>query len=195
MKNLFRVLKGHEKETFYCTIWGDVVLKKIIEHQDDRGYSPGIYFTTSTGDIRFIDLDGHFEEGIGETILFPSYLDRDWSKWYIPKTWDTMSNRKLVEVETNPDGITRISGDPFYGKPALAFIQIRQLIEMEYGGNITPGEWKNHDIKKYSIQPKGNFFTVVCSNDFSHVAFHTHGDASDFLKTNSELLKDFYENY
>ena len=75
--NLCELLAGHEGETFYSTIYGDVIITKISDGV--------VYFKTCDNRKDEVAFDGrHDEEYPGECTLFPSKENRDWST-YKPK--------------------------------------------------------------------------------------------------------------
>lgn len=74
--DLSKVLKGHEGETFYTPLYGNVTLVKIME---------GCYYTLqfSIGERLLINftLDGKYSDNNTECLIFPSKDQRDWNKW------------------------------------------------------------------------------------------------------------------
>lgn len=84
--NLCEILKGHECETFYCSLIGqDVKLEHVGKFVPDS--CKHIVVITSTfekfdfwDDGSYIrNIDG--KDSVGEMQLFPSKDQRDWSKW------------------------------------------------------------------------------------------------------------------
>ena len=83
-------------------------------------------------------------------------------------------------------------------KAALAFLKIKQLIEICYGGNVTNEEWENSDICKYYIFYNSISKQFEVDPDYTikeQIAFHTKEQAKEFLShpENILLLKDYYE--
>lgn len=201
--NLCELLEGHEGETFYSPICGEI---KFI----------GIDFT-KIHPIRtnrfYLNNNGKWNDD-GEVMIFPSKGQRDWNKWAeeqkpkVPKTWNELVKQgqsKLLGIATIGDmyiNVTIAAGnkretfkETLIEKSALALLKIHQLIEVGYGGNITKEEWDDDNIIKYTIKSCCNDI-VSCSTDeiFSHIAFHTERQRDEFLSypENLQLVKDFY---
>lgn len=187
MIDLSIILKGHEGETFWNPLLGDVKL-----------HSVGAY---GNKDIIVISHEGKLIntlKGFDSTnnmAIYPSCTQRIWIKWLqeqTPKVWDDI-------VTANPDILKNIdflganSHDPV-SKSALALLKINILIEKGYGGNITNEEWESCDAKWVIKVFTSKFdYTSVC-HDRSHVAFHNQEQAEEFLKhpENIELLNDYF---
>lgn len=181
------ILKGHEGETFWNPLLGDVKL-----------HSVGAY---GNKNIIVISYEGKLIntlKGFDSTnnmAIYPSATQRIWLKWLreqTPKVWDD------VEI-ANPDILKNINflrannHDPV-SNAALALLKINILIEKGYGGNITNEEWEN-DSPKWAIKPFDSEFDYTqVSHDRSHIAFHCKEQAGEFLKhfENIQLLKDYY---
>lgn len=81
--NLCEILKGHEGETFYSPMYGEV---KLIGVDGSTLHGNSNYPITIAGvngrDISILCPNGHFiNEDRGECMLFPSKDQRDWNKW------------------------------------------------------------------------------------------------------------------
>lgn len=198
--NLCEILKGHEGETFYCSLIGENVgFQYIIE--------PLVRVIRK--DKVNLDLcsNGGFCPN-GECLLFPSKDQRDWNKWIeeqnnkTPKTWSELVKRGKVistTVQTSYDEEGDSSDtllDSPIEKSALALLKIHQLIEVGYGGNVTNEEW-NGIRTYYSIYYsviKNKFEIYLAVNSKSLIAFHTKEQAEEFLiyPENVQLLKDYF---
>lgn len=211
--NLCEILKGHEGETFYSPMYGEV---KLIG--TDSFIFPGnsnypIVISGINGqDISNLCPNGHFlNEDRGECMLFPSKDQRDWNKWVeeqkpkTPKTWSKIKDKNiyyfkvcndLIELESSATVLSPIE------KSALALLKIHQLIEVGYGGNVTNEEWRNSKLIKVIISRQElkeigedtPFTKLLTQFTFSHIAFHTKEQAEEFLKypENVQLLKDYF---
>ena len=73
--NLCKILKGHEGETFYSPIAGDVKLLEIVDNCVLR-IDCGTDNEMSDPFILSLYSDGSFRKG-GECMLFPSKYNRD----------------------------------------------------------------------------------------------------------------------
>lgn len=71
--NLCKILKGHEGETFYSPILGDLTFVCTIY--------PEVRFKTNAGDIWDINPNGKLYNNSDELCVFPSKDQRDWNKW------------------------------------------------------------------------------------------------------------------
>lgn len=209
--NFCDILKGHEGETFYSPIVGNIIFNHI--NYDDFIYP--LHFITSVNNIITFTSNGRYRSGFknSEIMIFPSKDQRNWNKWIkeqktkIPKTWsDLIETNKanshciytLDNTYLNSNNNKRI-----IEKSALALLKIHQLIEVGYGGNITNKEWlrsTNTPIFVIVIDPyKDNFMRIdSVDNGFEHgiyhVAFHTKAQAEEFLSyhENLQLLKDYF---
>lgn len=200
--NLSKILKGHIGETFYCTVYGDVVLTEIRQDKqypiciDTKEYIERPFSTQLTS-------NGMFTLGApnSECILFPSKTQRDWNKWWEehrpnpPKTWSEYINSEYYEWD-EVIGSLSMQDKPIY-KFMFALYKIHQLIEVGYSGNVTNEEWNNIGLKKYVIIPLGISFVVdekMYPSEKSHITFHTQEQAKKFLKypENVQILKDYF---
>lgn len=77
-------------------------------------------------------------------------------------------------------------------KSMLAMAMISQLMPY-YGGEVTKEEWKDEDIKKYTISRENNDInsSFVAYNMYNFLAFHTAEQRDNFLKYNEQLVKDY----
>lgn len=71
--NLCEILKGHEGETFYSPIFGNVTLFAINFQT--------LEFTSIENDTAAIENSGKFYNKADEICVFPSKDQRDWNKW------------------------------------------------------------------------------------------------------------------
>ena len=71
--NLCEILKGHEGETFYSPIYGNLTYHPTLY--------PLVRFKTVTGAIFDINANGKVYENSDELFVFPSKDQRDWNKW------------------------------------------------------------------------------------------------------------------
>lgn len=206
--NLCKLLKGHEGETFYSSICGNIKLRNIVEYD----YYPIKCCALDNNTEYHFCRNGKFHPGNdAEVMLFPSKDQRDWNKWIeeqkpkIPKTWSEMVKNdsiKYMKVLTcnKYDDNGNLVDDCCTGqgtkieKSALAFIKIHQLIEISYGGNITDEEWKDGNYKYGIYIYKGTIKTAEFINQKEHVTFHTNEQRKEFLSypENISLIKDFY---
>lgn len=74
--DLSKLLKGHEGETFYTPLYGNVTFVKIIKDPD---YS--LQFSVNDRISINFTLDGKYCEIGSECLIFPSKDQRDWNKW------------------------------------------------------------------------------------------------------------------
>ena len=73
--DLTKILKGCEGQTFYCTIYGDVILNRILDNRE----CPIEVSSINTGSFTSITKEGFYlNSEFGECILFPSKENRDW---------------------------------------------------------------------------------------------------------------------
>lgn len=194
--NLCEILKGHEGETFYSPIFGDLTFVCTIY--------PDVRFKTSAGDIWDINPNGKLYNNSDELCVFPSKDQRDWNKWIeeqntkVPKTWSEIDkvflNQDVLDAIETLESQTPIISDDISLKSALALLKIHQLIEIGYGGNVTNEEWDSK--KEWFVITCYDFETseIVLSNKRSHIAFHTREQAEEFLShpENIQLLKDYF---
>lgn len=210
--NLCEILRGHEGETFYSPLVGDVTLFCIFNDNsaciechidsDINGTFSGISFYS----------DGRYIKDIGECMLFPSKDQRDWNKWIeeqelkVPKTWSDIEKQenRICSIFHGIGEAVDYKFTPIE-ESALALLKIHQLIEVGYGGNITDEEWRNIDIKKYYFIPNteyspdegNNMWEIVYAQAYPNkhtFAFHTSEQAEEFLSypENVKLLKDYF---
>lgn len=82
---LNEILKGHEGETFYCSLTGENVKFQYIIEPLIR------VIRENKVNLDFCSNGGFYPNG--ECLLFPSKDQRDWNKWLeeqnpkVPKTW------------------------------------------------------------------------------------------------------------
>lgn len=189
--NLAEILKGHEGEKFYSTLYGDVFFERI--RKDGI-----INFVCNTGDIiPCCVLSNGKITSSGEVVIFPSKNQRDWDKWNeesnarLPKTWSDLikqnSGRSYIlgngfgEVYFTSKGSTRIE------KSALALLKIHQLIEVCYGGH--PNKlYESWTVDSHAFVPEINNYGV------RHILFSTKEYAKEFLSypENIQLLKEYF---
>ena len=198
--NLCKILKGHEGETFYSPLYGDVTVRLTT----DTNYP--IAITSKYGDTRILESNGKYGRGNGECLLFPSKDQRNWNKWdkennkKTPKTWSELI--KIKDIFTECAEICSNGGEDksktFMNTPikkaALALLKIHQLIEVGYGGNITNGEWNDGKRKYVITYAEYRFVINIALVTKHHIAFHTQEQAEEFLKypENVQLLKDYF---
>lgn len=210
--NLCEILKGHEGETFYSPIFGNLTLFAINFQI--------LEFTSIENDTVAIESSGKFYNKADEIAVYPSKDQRDWNKWgkehnpKVPKTWSELSINHKSKLAFCNITERRIGdyheklgscGDSAIEKSALALLKIHQLIEVGYGGNVTDREWRNTDIQKwyfipnsiYSPDEGNNMWEVVYTQMYLNkriFAFHTKEQAEEFLSypENIQLLKDYF---
>lgn len=197
--NLCEILKGHEGETFYNPLLGNIKLAYITDEYIVFSYNLDL-------DELFIKHNGN-SKNTDELAVFPSKDQRDWNKWIeeqkskVPKTWDELIEQNkcecyilgkgIGEVDFSSKGITPIE------KSALSLLKIHQLIEVGYGGNISNEEWRNLDDYKFRLLwsiEDGRFIADSCRWNIHPIAFHTKEQAEEFLNypENVQLLKDYF---
>lgn len=199
--NLYEMLKGHENEIFYSPLFGDDAILIRIANEPKDGYNNVVLKTIHSQ--RKIDFNkyGQYING-GECMIFPSKNQRDWNKWLeeqkpkVPKTWSDIKEEKRFQgneaIIVNKETLIET---PII-KSANAFLKIRQLIEVGYGGNVTNEEWDG--INSYvSIRYYINKRDIdICSNIYikTNIAFHTKEQAKEFLSypENVQLIKDYF---
>lgn len=198
--NLCKILKGHEGETFYSPLYGDVVVRLTT----DTNYP--IAITSKYGDTRILESNGKYGRGDGECLLFPSKDQRNWNKWdkennhKTPKTWS-----ELIKLKGTKEYALhcQIVDGAFYNEvssssieqSALALLKIHQLIEVGYGGNITNEEWNDGKRKYVIVYVEYRFVINIALVTKRHIAFHTQEQAEEFLKypENVQLLRDYFQ--
>lgn len=195
--NLCEILKGHEGESFYCSLTGKVLdLHEIVSNMLTFK-SPFVNRT-----VRVFN-DGAYYIG-GECIIFPSKDPQDWNKWIeeqklkVPKTWSELVKENRYQPYFAEIHIRFSLKDKCaYGKnpiekSAAALLKIHQIIEAGYGGNVT--EWEYPCVDKYIITPTLHIEKVNYKSFKSHIAFHTIEQAEEFLKypENVQLLNDYF---
>ncbi len=186
MKNLHTLLKGHEGETFYCTLCGNVTVEKI---------TPTNYIIVDSFDNKnfCLESDGKFYSK-GECVLFPSKDQRDWDIWNkskTPKIWSDIKHCNAMQAISSLDPTEPIL------KSALALLKIHQLIEAGYGGVPTDDEWYTTSITTIEcVAETDKYEPVVVCNSTTRlpIAFHTEKQAREFLSypENVQLFNDFY---
>lgn len=207
--NLCEILKGHEGETFYSPIFGDVELVHLLP--EDANY-PITVKEVNRNHREYFTKEGKYKAvPNSETLLFPSKDQRDWNKWIkeqnsTPKTWSdiifnkTVFKYRLHYVAPNDEDYFTSDGTTPLEESALALLKIHQLIEIGYGGNLTNEEWITQQ-PKYLIVPtcykysyKFSVITTAFFTDKCHIAFHTEKQAEEFLKyeENIQLLRDYF---
>ena len=202
--NLCEILKGHEGETFYCSLLGHDVVLRLVDENSIRfmGFVDAYSFNP----------DGSYIKG-GECQLFPSKDQRDWIKWdkehntKTPKTWDELVKRGKVSLRgCQTDLLFKFSKIEDFSftqnntpieKSALALLKIYQLIEVGYGGNVINRDKVNFYTIQWSYE--SNRFVIRNFGPFledcgTPLCFHTKKQAIEFLSypENVELLKDYF---
>lgn len=198
--NLCKILKGHEGDTFYCSLVGQEVTLVFIN--DNLSISVEyINKEDESGDIaaHLVLYPNGANYKDGECVLFPSKDQRNWSKWIaeqkhkVPKTWSELVEQDKVKFQKAINIADKdISDYNAIEKSALALLKIRQLIEVGYGGNVT--KWEYPCIDKYIITPTLHIEKVNYKSFKSHIAFHTKEQAEEFLSRaeNVQLLNDYF---
>lgn len=198
--NLCEILKGHNGETFYSPMYGEV---KLISTDGFTFPSNSKYPITieriNGHDVSILCPNGHYlNEDKGECMLFPSKDQRDWNKWVeeqkpkVPKTWSEMKHYN-VEVWQHISNMDYEPTEPIV-KSALALLKIHQLIKVGYGGNAIKTSDNNTICIIYDVNTS-TFMINVCSSLWrSHIMFHTREQAEEFLEhiDNIQLLKDYF---
>lgn len=200
--NLCKILKGHEGETFYCSLFGNVKLHNI--NNNELIYQIEIIVDDDVQQA--LDKYGRFIiNEHGECVLFPSKDQRDWNKWIeeqkpkVPKTWSELVEQDKVKFQKAINIADKdISDYNAIEKSALALLKIHQIIEAGYGGNVTNEEWPS--LKHiYQIECDAYVHRILIANSapmrfLSHIAFHTKEQAEEFLSKpeNVQLLKDYF---
>lgn len=213
--NLCEILKGHEGETFYSPIFGNVKLEYVLQ------CNTPIPIITKVIDSSYtvcFTKEGKHRTSIfnSDMLLFPSKDQYDWHKWIeernkIFKTWnDIILNKTTFEYKLyypavdDENYFTYVGTNPIE-ESAIALLKIHQLIGIGYGGNLTNKEWITQNTK-YLITPicnKNSYKFIVTTTTFftdkCHIAFHTKEQAEEFLKyeENIQLLRNYFmiQNY
>ena len=204
--NLCKILKGHEGESFYSPLYGNVKLVKIDAEQMPIEVKSvlGGYYHNFTAYGKYMEDDWG-----GECVLFPSKTQRDWNKWLdeqkhkIPKTWSDLE--RLDEITESGAEIVRTFNNRWWDstkgktpieKSALALLKINQLIEVGYGGNVMSNEWDG-SVHWVINCAKNNVFEITSTTDKQHISFHTREQALEFLEyyENIVLLKFYFMSY
>ena len=197
--NLCEILKGHEGETFYSPIFGNLTLFAINFQS--------LEFTSIGNDTAAIESSDKFYNKADEICIFPSKDQRDWNKWIeeqkpkVPKIWNEMTSKYCnVEVWQHISHMDYGSTEPIV-KSAVALLKIHQLIEASYGGLVTHSENIGTEMKHTIIPYVDNEFKYkglkalgTCYLDNRHISFHTKEQAEEFLSypENVQLLKDYF---
>ncbi|AXF52175.1 MAG: hypothetical protein [crAssphage sp. isolate ctcc615] len=199
--NLCEILKGHEGETFYSSLYGNIKLTHI-----DERYPYPLYFKSHTSNKITFSKDGKPDMLGPECLLFPSKYQRDWNKFNKEnnkktiKTYNELKNSNK-EITYNLSTIDKYGCDKEIEyspieKSVLALLKIYQLIEVGYGGNMTDKEWNgknNYRCIQYNSYSK-NFKIINLIENKHLIAFHTEEQAIKFLSypENVQLLKDYF---
>lgn len=185
--NLCELLKGHENETFWSDVFGQVTILGIAD----------TYFSVQADVISFsLNSDGSKIKG-ERCIIFPSKDQRDWNKWAEehnkPKIFDEIPLEErdcYTRPEYVPITLNKIQ------RFAIASIKIYQLIEKGYGGNVTLEEWANGSTATiYPDEDTGHLEIMINPSIPSSVLlFHNSEQATEFRShpENKQLIRDFY---
>lgn len=207
--NLCEILKGHEGETFYSPIAGNIILKQVSNNSD---FENPLIFKDANNTLVTFKANGCYVSIFknAEPVLFPSKNQRDWNKWLeeqkskVPKTWHEYKTIHYNNINNGyGDYSIDISGNRCEGwvrrntsieKSALALIKIHQLIEAGYGGNTDKTKEFysiSYDIlaEKFIVQ---NYKGIIYDNFI--ISFHNKNQAEEFLSypENVQLLKDYF---
>lgn len=206
--DLVEVLKGHEGETFYSPLFGEVTLTSV---SNDTNITYPINVRTCKSTIEKFTFYGSYYDDFknSDCLLFPSKEQRDWNKWYAenrikgPKTWSEYT--KIVPPPSKTDDFSdypySASNKTFYRKnvtpvkkAALALIKIYQVIEFGYGGNVSDKEWADNSTEKFYISPRLIIETTTDYTRKTPIAFHTLSQVKKFASypENVQLVKDYY---
>lgn len=201
--NLCEILKGHEGETFYSSLYGNIKLIHINEK-----YPYPLYFKSHISNNITFSKDGKPDRLGPECLLFPSKDQRDWIKWdkennhKTPKTWKELKDSyktksQYIKITIKGDAVSVIAGTTPIEKSALALLKINQLIEVGYGGNVPIHDRLaviGNNYYDIDINEKCEFEAHVVALPTSHIVFHTKEQAEEFLSypENVQLLKDYY---
>lgn len=207
--NLSEILKGHEGETFYSPIFGEVKLREI-NFDNDPVYP--IVVESDKCTLEYFTSDGRFfDSPASQCFLFPSEDSQDWDTWYAEhkpvRTWNDFEKKakkegskllfSVLSTKIEKDGTIVFYNDA-QNKAITALLKISALIAEEYGGNPTYYDFAyNLEHSPYIIVPVAENFRVVetdAEDLFSHIAFHTKEQAEEFLKypENKKLLRKYF---
>lgn len=205
--NLCEILKGHEGETFYSPLYGNIILDNIEGPYSAYPLSFKRRVSKMPSKQTFTS-DGKPVKYCAECLIFPSKDQRDWNKWLeeqnskVPKTWsELVEYDRVVEYNLEATYKARPNSTSYtpIEKSALALLKIFQLIEVGYGGNITKEEWKDTTTCKFTIVScysilHGFEFAIHSTTCIHNIAFHTKEQAEEFLSKpeNVELVKDYF---
>lgn len=190
--NFAELLKGHEGETFYSTICGDIIFIGI----EEKTKYPLEFKSLNNISFAFTKEGKHDAYKPGELIIFPSKDQRNWDKWIkestIPKTWsqyytEEQSEGYKQQFWYNQEYINEKE------RSAAALCKILKLIEVGYGGLVSKKEIYNeykeiiYYINGFSIRTGYNIINNL-------ITFHTKEQAEEFLsyEENVQLLKEYY---
>lgn len=198
--NLCEILKGHEGETFYSPIAGNIILKQV---SNNSNFENPLIFKDANNTLVTFKANGCYVSIFknAEPVLFPSKNQRDWNKWLeeqehkVPKTWSDYINSNLYSPNSIINEINKYYLiDNSIEKSALALIKIHQLIEAGYGGNTDKNKGFysiSYDIldKKFIVR---NYQGIIYGNFI--ISFHNKNQAEEFLSypENVQLLKDYF---
>lgn len=120
-----------------------------------------------------------------------------------PKIWDDMEelhedvDTAFVELE---ESLANIDCETKLFNKILATYQIRQLIELGYGGAVTAEEWANNHILKFCVDVAhgsqyDKLVTYDSDDDYRFIAFHTAAQRKEFMSysSNRKLVQQYYE--
>ena len=211
--NLCEMLKGHEGETFYSPLYGNVTLETVLPINSNYLYK--VEFRDNKDTKRCFTSEGKYVAyyNNSECTIFPSKDQRDWEKWdkennkKTPKTWSEYVKVKDIFTEcaeicsnNGKDESKTFTNSPIE-KAALALLKIHQLIEVGYGGNVSYEQCSELQYDNvYKIAPIGTkdrvYFHIVeveGESSMNHIMFHTKKQAEEFLSypENIQLLKDY----
>lgn len=197
--NLSEILKGHEGETFYSPVFGDIKLLKVSLEVLCFDTCDNMYDINDEDRHAILHVypDGKVYKQSDELCVFPSKDQRDWNKWFeeqkpkVPKTWsEFVKTNKLIYVGTPIE------------KSAIALIKIHQLIEVGYGGNVTYERCASVEYPSvFKITPTGLNGTLTLTvkeveveSNQNHIMFHEFEQAEEFLEypENIQLLMDYF---
>lgn len=185
--NLLDILKGHENETFYCSILGQSVKLGYLDNKDTN---KNINIITLTGEhIRLFDSGSYFVGG--ECVLFPAKDQRIWSKWFeeqnkFPKTWSELVKTHYYDKLNLVYNINSIKSNSESYTDNL--FRLFNLIDISYGGLVK--EYKLFYTIRWNSKEKS--FIIVTSSDMNDIIrFNTMRYAKEFIKhdENINLLK------
>lgn len=114
------------------------------------------------------------------------------------KTWKDMKEEYMLRADAGASYIIDMD-KKFYSEKlalkALATLQIAKLIELGYGGMITDEEWKNEDIRKFSIiRFEKELSYGEGRSVYEFISFHTPEQREKFLSypENKKLVEQYY---